>query len=76
MTDIVKVLSKELNIKEWQVKNTIDLIDAGNTIPFIARYRKEATGELDELHKNNVIVNSIGDISVFIKSCSNIYVFF
>ena len=48
MTDIVKVLSKELNIKEWQVKNTIDLIDAGNTIPFIARYRKEATGELDD----------------------------
>ena len=48
MTDIVNVLSKELNIKEWQVKNTIDLIDAGNTIPFIARYRKEATGELDD----------------------------
>jgi len=48
MTDIVKVLSKELNIKEWQGKNTIDLIDAGNTIPFIARYRKEATGELDD----------------------------
>lgn len=48
MIDIVKVLSKELNIKEWQVKNTIDLIDAGNTIPFIARYRKEVTGELDD----------------------------
>jgi uncharacterized protein len=48
MTDITKVLSQEFNIKEWQVKNTIDLIDSGNTIPFIARYRKEATGELDD----------------------------
>lgn len=48
MLDIIKTLSGELKIKEWQCKNTIDLIDAGNTIPFIARYRKEATGELDD----------------------------
>lgn len=48
MFDIVQTLSKEFNIKEWQVKNTIELIDSGNTIPFIARYRKEATGELSD----------------------------
>ncbi|SEF39659.1 uncharacterized protein SAMN05660865_00126 [Caloramator fervidus] len=46
--DIVKILCNELNIGEIQVKNTIKLIDDGNTIPFIARYRKEATGGLDD----------------------------
>lgn len=48
MANIVKQLSAELGIKEWQVENTIALIDEGNTIPFIARYRKERTGELDD----------------------------
>jgi len=48
MADIVSMLVKELNIKEWQAKSVIELIDDGNTIPFIARYRKEATGELDD----------------------------
>jgi len=47
--DIVKILCNELNIGEVQVKNTIKLIDDGNTIPFIARYRKEATGGLDDV---------------------------
>ncbi|MBZ4664117.1 MAG: RNA-binding transcriptional accessory protein [Caloramator sp.] len=51
--DIIKRLSEELGIKEWQVKNTVDLIDAGNTIPFIARYRKEATGNLDDTTLRN-----------------------
>ncbi|GFR35897.1 Tex family protein [Thermobrachium celere] len=51
--DIIKRLSQELNIKEWQVKNTIELIDAGNTIPFIARYRKEVTGNLDDTTLRN-----------------------
>ncbi len=45
---IIKELMKEFKLKEFQVKNTIDLIDEGNTIPFIARYRKEMTGELDD----------------------------
>ena len=45
---IVKILCEELNIKSWQAENVIDLIDDGNTIPFIARYRKEATGALDD----------------------------
>ncbi len=46
--NLVNTISKELNIKTWQVENTIELIDGGNTIPFIARYRKEQTGELSD----------------------------
>lgn len=46
--EIVKNISLELNIKEIQVKNTLNLLENGATIPFIARYRKEATGSLDE----------------------------
>ncbi len=46
--DILKTLATEFSIKEEQVKNTVDLIDEGNTIPFISRYRKEVTGGLDD----------------------------
>ena len=46
--NIIEVLSKELNIKPWQAEAAVNLIDEGNTIPFIARYRKEATGSLDD----------------------------
>ncbi len=46
--DINKKLSEEFNIRREQVDNTVALIDDGNTIPFIARYRKEATGGLDD----------------------------
>ncbi len=46
--DILKKLQEEFNLKPFQVENTVELIDAGNTIPFIARYRKEATGSLDD----------------------------
>ncbi len=46
--DILKKIQEEFNLKPFQVENTIELIDAGNTIPFIARYRKEATGSLDD----------------------------
>ena len=46
--DIVKTLATEFNIKEEQVEKTIELIDEGNTIPFISRYRKEVTGSLDD----------------------------
>ena len=48
MSLILKQLVSEFRLKEHQVKNTIELIDAGNTIPFIARYRKEQTGELSD----------------------------
>ena len=46
--DIVKTLMEELSLKEFQVKNVIELLDDGNTVPFIARYRKEKTGSLDD----------------------------
>lgn len=46
--DIPAVIARELGVKIHQVDATIKLLDADNTIPFIARYRKEATGELDE----------------------------
>ena len=46
--NISKIIAQELNVREWQTKAAIDLIDAGNTIPFIARYRKPVTGELDD----------------------------
>ncbi len=48
MEKIINVLALELGIKRAQVKSAIELIDAGNTIPFIARYRKEVTGNLDD----------------------------
>ncbi len=51
--NIVRVIANELNVKENQVEKTIELIDSGNTIPFIARYRKEVTGGLsDEVLRN------------------------
>lgn len=46
--DIIQILQEELKIKKVQVENTIKLIDEGNTIPFIARYRKELTGGLND----------------------------
>lgn len=49
MNTITRQLAQELNIKETQVLATVELIDQGNTIPFIARYRKEATGNLSDI---------------------------
>jgi len=46
--DIVKILVKEFKLKENHIKNVISLLDEGNTIPFIARYRKEQTGEMED----------------------------
>lgn len=46
--DIRAILQKEFNLGYQQIKNTLELIDSGNTIPFIARYRKEMTGSLDD----------------------------
>lgn len=48
MIDIEQVIANELNIKPWQANAAISLINEDNTIPFIARYRKEATGGLDD----------------------------
>jgi uncharacterized protein len=44
----IEILSNSLSIKDWQVRNTIKLLDQDATVPFISRYRKEATGSLDE----------------------------
>lgn len=46
--DINQKLTEELNVKKWQVEAAVKLIDEGNTIPFISRYRKEATGSLND----------------------------
>ena len=47
-SDYIAILSEEFSLRPAQVKAVIELLDAGNTIPFIARYRKEATGSLDD----------------------------
>ena len=46
--DIIAVIASELNVRQGQVQAAVDLIDEGNTIPFISRYRKEATGSLND----------------------------
>ena len=56
-TDIIKQIGKDLNIKERQVEVVLNLLKEGNTVPFIARYRKEATGSLDE-----EVIRSINDV--------------
>ena len=55
--NIINEISKDLNISSKQVSVVLDLLSEGNTIPFIARYRKEATGGLDE-----EVIKSIGDV--------------
>lgn len=51
--DILNKLREELQVERWQVEAAVKLIDEGNTIPFISRYRKEATGSLnDEVLRN------------------------
>ena len=46
--NLYEQLAKEFGLKKKQVEGAIHLIDEGNTIPFIARYRKEATGEMSD----------------------------
>lgn len=52
--NIPKIIAEELDIKVWQVEKTILLIDEGNTIPFISRYRKEVTGSLNDEQLRNL----------------------
>ena len=52
--NIIKKISEELKLKETQVSSAVELIDEGNTIPFIARYRKEATGYLTDVDLRNI----------------------
>ena len=49
LTDLARALSAELNLNSAQIARTITLLDEGNTVPFISRYRKEVTGSLDEV---------------------------
>ena len=85
--NIAQLIANELNINEKQVNATIDLIDSGNTIPFIARYRKEVTGGLsDEILRNlnerllylrnlekrkDEVVNHINELGKFTDEISN-----
>jgi uncharacterized protein len=64
--NIIEQLIQEFNLKPFQVQNTVKLIDDGNTIPFIARYRKEVTGELNdqvlrELYERLVYLRSLDE---------------
>lgn len=52
--DMIQVITKELNVQKWQVEAAVKLIDEGNTIPFISRYRKEATGSLNDEQLRNL----------------------
>lgn len=61
--DIIKTLSEEFKVKEHYVKNIIDLIDSDNTIPFIARYRKEATGSC-----NDQILRELSDRLTYLRN--------
>lgn len=61
--DINKRLAAEFDIKLHQVENTVKLIDEGNTIPFIARYRKEATGSLDDQ-----LLRNLNDRLVYLRN--------
>ncbi|NLF81504.1 MAG: RNA-binding transcriptional accessory protein, partial [Bacteroidales bacterium] len=45
----IELIARELNIREWQVEHAVTLMQDGATIPFVSRYRKEATGSLDEV---------------------------
>ena len=52
--DIIQKITEELQVKKWQVEAAVKLIDEGNTIPFISRYRKEATGALNDEQLRNL----------------------
>ena len=61
--DIIATLTEEFSLKQTQVENTVKLIDDGNTIPFIARYRKEVTGSLDD-----TVLRSLFDRLTYLRS--------
>ena len=64
--DMNQVLAVELNVKPWQVEAAVKLIDEGNTIPFISRYRKEATGSL-----NDEILRNLYDRLMYLRSLND-----
>lgn len=64
--NIVLKLVEEFSLKKFQVENTVKLIDEGNTIPFIARYRKEQTGELSD-----VVLRELYERLVYLRNLEN-----
>ena len=64
--DMNQVLAAELNVKPWQVEAAVKLIDEGNTIPFISRYRKEATGSL-----NDEVLRNLYDRLMYLRSLND-----
>ena len=66
MDKIFKKISEELGIREAQVEATVKLIDEGNTIPFIARYRKEVTGNLSD-----EILRDLGERLTYLRNLEN-----
>ena len=52
--DIIQKIKVELQVEKWQVEAAVKLIDEGNTIPFISRYRKEVTGSLNDEQLRNL----------------------
>lgn len=64
--DIIQVITRELKVEKWQVEAAVKLIDEGCTIPFISRYRKEATGSLNDeqlrtLHERLTYLRNLED---------------
>ena len=64
--DIIQVITQDLHVEKWQVEAAVKLIDEGNTIPFISRYRKEATGALNDeqlrfLHERLTYLRNLED---------------
>ena len=64
--DIIQIITKELSVEKWQVEAAVKLIDEGCTIPFISRYRKEATGSLNDeqlrsLHERLLYLRNLED---------------
>lgn len=64
--DIIKQITEELKVQKWQVEAAVKLIDEGNTIPFISRYRKEVTGSLNDeqlrdLHERLLYLRNLED---------------
>ena len=61
--NIIKKISEEVNVKDWQVRAAVELIDEGCTIPFIARYRKEKTGSL-----NDEVLRNLGERLTYLRN--------
>ncbi len=61
--NIIETLASEMNIPVKQVENTVALLDEGNTVPFIARYRKEVTGGLDD-----TVLRTLTDKLTYLRS--------